>query len=93
MPRRALRLTRGVLDLTHLVEMDERVEQGQIDTGEGPPDRESFAFVALGCGGRRTYGAFDGFDEASLATQGRGRTVARGHGWHGFFLGQGGSQR
>ena len=38
MPRRALGLARRVLDLAHLVHVDERVEVGQLDAGEGPPD-------------------------------------------------------
>ena len=46
-PRRPLRLARGVFDLPHLVEMDERVEVGQVDPGERPPDREPLPLEAL----------------------------------------------
>ena len=47
MPRRALRLARRVLDLAHLVEMDERVEVGEVDAGERPPDREALALETV----------------------------------------------
>ena len=43
MPRRALRLTRRVLHLAHLVEVDERVEVGQVDARERATDREALA--------------------------------------------------
>ena len=46
MPRRALRLARGVVDLAHLVEMDERVEVGEVDAGERALDREPLPFEA-----------------------------------------------
>ena len=41
MPRRSLGLPRRVLDLTHLIHVDEWVEVGQIDAGERPADGES----------------------------------------------------
>ena len=41
---RALRLARRVFDLAHLVEMDERVEVGEVDAGEGAADREALPF-------------------------------------------------
>jgi hypothetical protein len=44
MPWGALRLAGGVLDFAHLVEVDERVEVGEIDAGERPPDREPLPF-------------------------------------------------
>jgi redox-sensitive bicupin YhaK (pirin superfamily) len=37
MPRRALRLARGVLHLAHLVHHDERVEQGEVEYAPGEP--------------------------------------------------------
>ncbi len=46
-PRRALGLARGVLDLTHLVHVDERVEPGRVDAGERAADGESLTLVAL----------------------------------------------
>ena len=41
MPRGSFGLTRGVLDLPHLVEMDERIELVEGDAGESPPNRKS----------------------------------------------------
>ena len=35
-PGGALGLARGVVDLAHLVHVDERVEVGEVDAGEGP---------------------------------------------------------
>ena len=45
-PRRALRLARRVVDLAHLVHVDERVEVGEVDVGEGAADREALPFQA-----------------------------------------------
>ena len=45
-PRRALGLARRVLDLAHLVHVDERVELGQVDAGERAADREALALEA-----------------------------------------------
>ena len=45
-PRRALGLARRVLDLAHLVHVDERVEQRQVDAGERAADREALALEA-----------------------------------------------
>ena len=50
-PARAPRLTGGVVDLAHLVHVDEGVEVGEVDAGEGPADREALALEAGG-GGR-----------------------------------------
>ena len=36
-----------VLDLAHLVEVDERVEVLERDTGEGAPNREALPFEAV----------------------------------------------
>ncbi len=47
-PRRALRLAGRVLDLAHLVHVDERIEVGEIDAGERSADRESLALEAAG---------------------------------------------
>jgi hypothetical protein len=52
-PRGALGFAGGVFDLAHLVHVDERVEVGVGDTGEGAVHREAFAFEALGGGGDR----------------------------------------
>ena len=47
MPGGALRFARCVLHLTHLVHVDERIQQGKVDTREGPAYREALPFVAL----------------------------------------------
>ncbi len=47
-PRRALGLARRVLDLAHLIHVDERIEIGEIDAGERSSDRESLALEAAG---------------------------------------------
>jgi hypothetical protein len=46
MPGGALGLARGVVDLTHLVHVHERVEGCQVDAGEGAADGEALAFQA-----------------------------------------------
>src|SRR3972149_3555075 len=43
-PGRALRLARRIFHLAHLVEMDERVEIGQVDPGERTTNREALPF-------------------------------------------------
>ena len=50
MPRRALRLTRPVVDLAHLVQMDEGVERCEVYPGEGTEDGEALAFEAARSG-------------------------------------------
>ena len=45
-PVGAARLAGPVVDLAHLVHVDERVEVGQVDAGEGPPDGEALALEA-----------------------------------------------
>ena len=40
-------LARRVVDLAHLVHVDERVEVGEVDAGEGPADGEALALEAL----------------------------------------------
>jgi hypothetical protein len=50
-PRGALGLARRVLDLAHLVHVDERVEVGQVHAGERAADREALALVARWRGG------------------------------------------
>ncbi len=46
MPRRALRLAGRVLDLAHLVEVDERVEVLEQDAGKRTADGEALALEA-----------------------------------------------
>ena len=53
-------LARRVVDLAHLVHVDERVEVGAVDAGEGPPDREALALEAARGGGDRADGTVVG---------------------------------
>src|SRR5262249_35234909 len=46
MPRGALGLTRGVVDLAELVHVDEGVEVGRAHSGERPAHGEALALVA-----------------------------------------------
>ncbi len=55
MPGSAFRLTRGVLDLPHLVHMDERVESAPVDAGERPANRKPFSLEPLGSGRDRDH--------------------------------------
>ena len=70
-PRRSLRLAGGVVDLAHLIEVDERVEVGQIDPVEGPPDREA---LALEAGGRWSPSSPADRWHRSARCRGRGST-------------------
>ena len=51
MPRSSLRFTRGVLNFTHLIQVNERIEIGKVDAGECSTNWESFTFETLwrGC--------------------------------------------
>ena len=73
-PRRALGLARRVLDLAHLVQVDERVEVGQVDAGEGAADREALALEAARRGGHRAHRAVHGVE---LREQGCGGATGR----------------
>ena len=74
-PGRPLRLARGVLDLAHLVHVDERVEVGEVDAGERAAHGEPLALVALGRDGDRGHRA------QALASRRRPRPG--GPGWSG----------
>ena len=51
MPRRALGFAGRVLHLTHLIHVDERVDERGIGAREGAPHRESFALESVRRGG------------------------------------------
>ena len=72
-----------VVDLAHLVHVDERVEVGQVDAGEGPPHREALALEA----GRRGRDRPDGAGSVARADGGdlRQRQGVSGHGGHGYL--------
>jgi hypothetical protein len=81
-PRGALRLARGVLDLTHLVEVDERVEVAQVHAGERPLHREPLALEPTGRGGDGAHRPLPrGGRERGHA--GQDGQVGHGDGWHG----------
>jgi hypothetical protein len=56
-PGRALGLARRVLDLTHLVHVDERVQVLQVHAGERAADREALPLEARRRGGDLDYRA------------------------------------
>jgi hypothetical protein len=79
----------GVLDLAHLVHVDERGQGAQVDAGEGAPHGEALTFQAGGCGGHRAHGAVDGRGvDGGDAWQGHG---VGADGWHARSLGDRGS--
>ena len=84
-PGSALGLARGVLDLTHLVHVDERVERRQVDPGEGSPHGEPFALEAARRCRDRAHGARHGIRHG-LRHAGQREDVLDGHGWHGDQL-------
>ena len=75
-PRRALGLAGRVLDLTHLVHVDERVEAGRVDAGERAADGEALPLVALRRGGDADRRAVLGVRVGAATV--RGRTVQSG---------------
>jgi hypothetical protein len=80
MPGRAPGLARGVVDLTHLVHVDEGIDVGLGHAGEGPAHRKTLALVAGGSGGHRAHGA----DGGCLGHHqlGQGQNVVDGDGRH-----------
>ena len=88
-PRGALGLARRVLDLTHLVHVDERVERGEVDAGEGTTHRETLALEARRCGRHRAHRARHGLGDG-LGDLRQGQDVVDGHGRHGDQLLRGG---
>jgi len=80
-PARAPGLAGRVVDLTHLVHVDEGVEVGEVDAGEGPAHREALALEAGGGGGDRPDRAL-GRVQGDRIEHGDGGGVC-GHGRHG----------
>jgi hypothetical protein len=83
MPGRALGLTRRVLHLAHLVEVDERVQVGQVDPREGAADGEALALVALRRGRDLADRARTGVERGADA--GQEGDVVDGNGRHGWL--------
>jgi Kef-type K+ transport system membrane component KefB len=84
-PRGALGLTGTVVDLAHLVHVDERIEPRQVHAGEGAPDREALAFEAARGGGDRDDRPL-GLGHVRLRHPGQYEDVVNGDCWHGFLL-------
>ena len=85
-PRRPLGLARGVLHLAHLVEVDERIEIGQVDAGEGAADREALPFEAVRRGRDAADGALLRDGRIGLRDPGQDGDVFDDDGWHGVRL-------
>ena len=80
-PRGTSRLTRSVVDLAHLVHVDERIEVGEVDAGESTADGKALAFES----GRRSRDAAHGTDacvRASVGQSRNGREIVDRDGWH-----------
>jgi len=85
-PRRALGLAGRVLDLAHLVHVNERVEGAEVDARECPPHREPFTLQAGRRGGDR-HDRTVGVDRRVGEWEARQRQGAfDGHGWHRILL-------
>ena len=82
-PGRALGLAGRVLDLAHLVEVDEGVEVAQVHPGEGSADGEALAFEAAGRARHARDGAAPSLRIGPGETRQRG-DVIDGDGWHGI---------
>jgi hypothetical protein len=81
MPRRALRLARRVLDLAHLVEVNERIQISQRHTGERATNGKTLAFEAARSGGDRSHRAQPRATRVESSNAWKGECV-RGNGWH-----------
>jgi len=80
-PRRALRLTGCVLDLPHLVEVDERVEQPLLHAGEGAAYGEALTLEPMRRGRDRDDGTLGGSGSRRRDT-GQGQEVVDDYGRH-----------
>ena len=81
---RALGLAGRVLDLAHLVHVDERVEVGQVDARERAPDREPLAFEAGPRDRQPADRALAGDGRIRLRDPGQDGDVVDGDGGHGL---------
>src|SRR5260370_933215 len=81
-PRGALGLAGAVVDLAHLVHVDERVEPGQVHAGERAPDREPLALEGRRGGRDRGDGPF-GLAGRRLRDPRQDQDVLGGDGWPG----------
>ena len=76
-----------VLDLAHLVHVDERVEVGEVDAGERAADREALALEPARRGGHRADAALGGPGVgAEVGEAGQDGQVGDGDGGHDALL-------
>ena len=74
-PVGATRLVGGVVDLTHLIHVDERVEISGGDSPEGATYGEALSLVTLGGRGDRLDGALGHPEGAGIDDSGEGEGV------------------
>ena len=86
MPGRALRLAWRVVDLAHLVHMNEGVERLQVNARERAADREALALERRWRGRDRQHLAVAAHCLVRLADPGQQQDVLDCHGWHGVLL-------
>ena len=82
MPGRALGLTGRVIDLAHLVEVDERIEFGKIHAGERAADREALPLETLGRDRDALDGALPGDEGIRRCDAGKDGDVVNSDGRH-----------
>ena len=81
-PRGALGLTRCVLDLAHLVHVDEGVEIGQVDAGEGTSHGETLPLETARRSRHRTHRTRELIQGRALDAR-EVENAVDGDGWHG----------
>ena len=81
-PGRALGLAWCVLDLSHLVHMDERVDVGQVDSGERAADRKALALEPVRGGRQASHGTLAGDCRVRLWNAWQDGDVGDGDGGH-----------
>ena len=81
-PGRSLGLARRVLDLAHLIEMDERVELAEVDAGERAAHRESVTLEPARRGRHAAHGSLAGMDGIGRGNARQDGDVVDGDGWH-----------
>ena len=82
MPGCSLGFTWRVLNFTHLIEMNEWVEEREVNAGEGAANRESFSFEALRTGRYRSNRTLDQLFRRGGRHSRKTREVFYGYGWH-----------
>src|SRR2546425_1011299 len=75
MPGGAFRFARAVLDLAHLVHVNERIEVALIEPIERAAHRKALALDALRGGGNGEEGTLEGPDRTDVRNAGEGQDV------------------